>query len=106
MTNLKTRTVAAMCGGTAVFALLVGGVGAVSTPTAGMNRVSTAPPASSSPGDTTDDSGALRVHSAGGGGCVPGLNCGPINPPRPPPPRRQPSPAPDPQRSAPGPQNP
>src|ERR1700733_1381045 len=103
MTNRRVRTVAAICGGTAAFALLVGGVGQLSAPPTGVDRSSASPSA----GSTTDSGGALRVHPAGGGGCVPGLNCGPINPPRPPPlPRRQPSPAPDPQHSAPGPQDP
>jgi len=62
-----------MCGGTAAFALLVAGVGQMSTPTTGVDRSSTSPPAGSSPRHTTDSGGALRVHRAGGGGCVPGL---------------------------------
>jgi hypothetical protein len=106
MGNRKGR-IAALCGGAAVLALALGGVGGVGEPqlraTAPSSSVVPAPP---SPGDTGGGGGALPVKPAGGGGCILGLNCGPIRPNPPPPPHRQPSLPHDPQHPAPAPQNP
>ncbi|WP_142404560.1 hypothetical protein [Mycobacterium shigaense] len=99
MTNSTTRAVAAVYGGVAVFALVVGGLDGVSTRYGATTSVSSALPAPPAPGD---GGGALPVKPVGGGGCVLGLNCGPIHPNPPPPPHRHPSPAPDPQHPAPG----
>jgi hypothetical protein len=102
----KGRTVAALCGGAAMLALALGGVGDDGKPLA-----STAAPTSSvvpvppSPGDTVGG-GALPVKPAGGPGCILGLNCGPIHPNPPPPPSRHPSLPHGPQQPGPGPENP
>jgi hypothetical protein len=102
----RQRTVAALCGGAAVLAVAVGGIGAIGEPQTGaMAPSSVVVPAPPSPGDTSGG-GALPVKPAGGGGCILGLNCGPIHPNPPPPPRRHPTVPHDPQHAAPAPQNP
>jgi hypothetical protein len=103
----KGRTVAALCGGAAVLALALGGVGGddgkpLARAAAPSSSVVPVPP---SPGDTAGG-GALPVKPAGGGGCILGLNCGPIHANPPPPPSRHPSLPHGPQHPGPGPENP
>ncbi|BBY20683.1 hypothetical protein [Mycobacterium stomatepiae] len=87
MMNRKDATVAALCGSVAVLALALGGIGAVTEP----QIDAMAPPSYVVPAPPGDGGGALPVKPAGGGGgCISGLNCGPVNPDRPPPPKRQP----------------
>jgi hypothetical protein len=100
MANRKGTTLAALCGGAAALALALCGVGPAGEPSA------SAPTSSVTPAPPVDDGGALPVKPAGGGGCVLGLNCGPIHPNPPPPPHRHPSLAPGPQHAAADPQNP
>jgi hypothetical protein len=100
MTNRKTRTLAALCGGVAAVALVVGGAGGESGPTNATHAVSAASAAPASGGDTSAGGGAVRVHPII---CWLGMNCGPINnqppargtqrsttPPAPPPPASSP----------------
>jgi hypothetical protein len=75
----KSRTVTAICGGVAVLALAVAGVGDLDRPlTSAMSASSGVAPAPPSPGGSTGGSsgGALPVQPVGGGGCIIGLNCG------------------------------
>ncbi|ORX07170.1 hypothetical protein AWC29_07665 [Mycobacterium triplex] len=96
-------TVAALGGGATVLAVALGGIGPVDEPPGG----SSVPASSVVPAPPGDSGGALRVKPAGGGGgCILGLNCGPINPPRPPPARRAPSLPHGPHQGAPMPQHP
>jgi hypothetical protein len=99
----KGRTVAALCGGAAVFALAFGGID-----TGGELQINATVPSSTVvPAPPGDDGGALPVKPAGGGpSCIAGLNCGPINPDRPPPPKRPPRLPHGPQQGVPAPQNP
>ncbi|MEZ0352256.1 hypothetical protein [Mycobacterium sp. pR1184] len=87
MGNHAGKTVAALFGGAAVLAVAFGGIGS-----ADESPNSTAVASSSVvPAPPGEGGGALRVKPAGGGGgCISGLNCGPINPDRPPPPKRPP----------------
>ncbi|WAJ42554.1 hypothetical protein OK015_14795 [Mycobacterium sp. Aquia_216] len=91
MNNLKGKTVAALCSGAAGLALALCGIGvAAAAPNSTTAPESSVVPAPPSPADTTGG-GALPVKPAGGGpSCIAGLNCGPINPDRPPPPKRPP----------------
>lgn len=102
MSTGKPSVPLALCGGAVVFALALCGVGSPEGPSRSATPSSSVIPAPPSPGD----GGALPVKPAGGGGCVLGLNCGPIHPNPPPPPHRHPSLAPDPQHAAAATQNP
>lgn len=97
------RAIAALGGGAAVLAVTLGVVGAADEP----EISATVPSSSVVPAPPGDGGGALPVKPAGGGGgCILGLNCGPINPPRPPPPRRAPSLPHGPHQGVAAPQNP
>lgn len=79
--NTRTgATLAALSGGAAVVALAISGAGELPIG-ATAPSISVAAQATSA----VDTSGtAVPVEPAGGGGgCIIGLNCGPINPPRP-----------------------
>ncbi|ORW76703.1 hypothetical protein AWC25_11190 [Mycobacterium sherrisii] len=102
--NRVSKSVSALCG----VAIVAAGVGGVEPSEA---RAATAFPAVPTGGASappaSGDGGALPVKPAGGGpGCIVGLNCGPINPPKPPPPRRPPTLGHGPQSAAPAPHTP
>nr|BBX76972.1 hypothetical protein MFLOJ_07590 [Mycobacterium florentinum] len=81
------KTAAALCGGAAVLGLAFGGIDALDQ----SRSSATIPTSTVLPAPPGDGGGALPVKPAGGGpGCIVGLNCGPINPDRPPPPKRPP----------------
>ncbi|WP_415623715.1 hypothetical protein, partial [Mycobacterium colombiense] len=80
MANLTARTVAAACGGAAVFALALSGIGGVPAPRTNMtDPVTTVEPTPTSPDDVCCDTPQPQ---ASGWECKIGLNCGPINPRR------------------------
>ena len=108
VTNRKSRTAAALCGGAAVvFAIGLGVTGADELLNSTMSHSSSLVPAPpSTMGTNGDGGGALPVQPVGGGACIIGLNCGCI--------RNITCPKPHPshpdtangQHNAPGPQNP
>lgn len=86
-----SKTAITLAGGATILALAVGfGAGELSnnttTPIADpASSVTPAPPADPSAPATNS-----IVPDPSNGGCIPGLNCGPINPPRPTPAKPQP----------------
>ena len=92
MAHHTGRTAAALCGGAAVLALMFGGAGASQTNADPSPTVDPAPTTSPGPDDCCN---AAQPQGNGSWDCKSGLNCGPINPSRPPPvtnPPRLPSP--------------
>jgi hypothetical protein len=73
---------AALCGGAAVLALTFGGAGALHTNADPSPTVDPAPSTSPGPDDCCN---AAQPQGNGTWDCKSGLNCGPINPSRPPP---------------------
>lgn len=81
MTTRAGVSLAALCGGATVVALAISGAGE-SPINAKAPTTSVAAKATSAVDNS--DGAALPVEPAGGGGgCIIGLNCGPINPPHP-----------------------
>ncbi|WP_173817467.1 hypothetical protein [Mycobacterium sp. IEC1808] len=91
MPNKAGRTIAAVCGGAAVLALALGGVGEVGdavVPKTIADPPTTVAPTPGSPDDQCCDS--PQPQASASWNCKIGLNCGPIRPqrtlPAPPPP--------------------
>lgn len=82
--HMKKRagaTLAALGGGVAVLALAISGAG--ESPISAMAPTSNVASAATPSVNTSGGAGLLVEPAGGGGGCIIGLNCGPINPPRP-----------------------
>ncbi|WP_163771728.1 hypothetical protein [Mycobacterium simiae] len=103
-----SKSASALSSGLAVLVMVgvaAGGVGGAQRPS--LSAAAAIPTGAISSPSVPGDGGALPVHPVGGGpGCIIGLNCGPINPPKPPPPHRPPTLGHGPQNAAPTPHSP
>lgn len=97
MAHHPGRMAAALCGGAAALALTFGGAVALRTNADPSPTVDPAPTTSPGPDDCCN---AAQPQASGTWDCKSGLNCGPINPSRPPPVTNPPRLAPS-QESAP-----